>query len=115
MAYELHIEIPEEEVEIDEWIEAIELIENIKIDSSDNEITNPLTGETVTFPGNEGDVAVNIDGNWIKCIGFRRGRGSFNARPEIEAPSNPVRNAAAMIAKTLGAQIVGGEGEVYNW
>ncbi len=115
MAYELHIEIPEEEIEIEEWVDAIGLIDNIKIDSSDIVITNPMTKETMSFPGSEGNVAIKIDGEWEKCISFNRGRGSINARSGIESPTNPVRIAMAMIAKTLGAKIVGDEGEVYEW
>ncbi len=115
MAYELHIEIPCEKIEIDEWVEAIGLIDDVKIDPSDIEIKNPMTNETLSFPGNEGDVAVRINDKWEKCIRFSRGRGSFNARRDIENTSNPVRIAVAMIAKTLGAQIVGEESEVYEW
>lgn len=115
MAYELQIELPGEEIPMGEWIRAVEEVRDVKIDSSAIEFTNPMTGEVITLPGSEGNAAVLIDGIWEKCFRFSRGRGSFSGLPELENPAHPVRIAAAAIAQTLGAQITGEEGELYEW
>ena len=118
MGYSLHIEREGGGISLEEWIAAVEDIPEARIDSSAVEFVNPKTGEVMSFPGQAGDVAVlfpDDESGWSKCISFSQGRGSFRASAVTDRPGDPIRIVASKLAASLGAQIVGDEGEIYNW
>ena len=125
MAYTLHIE-RNPTISLEEWREAISSIEGVKIDNSDFEVVNPKTGEVISMGTSKGgDVAILFESKgflgfgknqtWEKCISFENGKGSFNAKGDIESSSNLLHRAAAEIAAKLAAKIIGDEGEEYKW
>lgn len=125
MAYSLHIQSSSDSIELSDWIEAVTSTKGARLNSSGVTAVNPDTGEEIMITGNEGDVEVlfNTGGflgfgkssSWEVCINFVEGKASFNATENIESAGNPVRIVASVLAKKLSAQIVGDEGETYNW
>jgi len=126
MAYCLHIERQDNQISLDEWCEAVSKIPNVRLQQDDNVAINPATGASVTVEKSDGDVEVicpvgfigrllGKTPTWMHAITFFEGRGTFRATEEIEKPNNPIRSAAALIAKELNASIVGDEGEDYEW
>ena len=125
MAYALHIEKEYSEISLDEWLSVIRTIDGARIKSEGVKAVNPSTGEEIIISSNPGDVEVLfISGgflgfgkkfSWEPCIWFSNGRASFNVSEDIEASTNPVHQVAVAAAKALSAQIVGDEGEVYEW
>ncbi|VUD63043.1 hypothetical protein TDB9533_03163 [Thalassocella blandensis] len=124
MAYQLRI-WKAEGISIDEWKRAVNSCSIAKIDNTDLEMLNPKTGQTITFPANEGDVAVKFSKGgffgigakvtWEKCIGFSHGYGSLRYTENLESPENEVRKAVSAISKALNAKIIGEEDEQYDW
>ena len=115
MAYSLHIEIEDDEIDIDEWLAAVSGTPGARIDTDAATVMNPETGKEITIAAGSGDVSVLIDSEWVKCIFFTDGRATFNAVAGIENPSNAVHIVVAKIAGALGGTIVGDEGEFYEW
>jgi hypothetical protein len=114
MVYELHIKRTSP-ITSDEWLSAVETIDDLKIDETDWVTTNPLTGKQIRIPGAPGTAALWFSeiGEWIKTFEFRRGRISFNAKA-WDNPQMPVRAKSFEIARKLNAEIVGDEGEIYT-
>lgn len=126
MAYALHIERPHSELKLDEWVAAVKRQNELKLLAEEKvEMQNPKTRETISISTNPGDVAVLFQSKgflgvgrtkeWRTCIRFFNGKATFFATPDIELPTDPLRVAASKLAKELNAQIVGDEGEVYDW
>lgn len=125
MSYSLHIEKQGSEIELQEWISAIESISNARLQSENLSADNPKTGEKVLLCKGQGNVEVKFTkkslfgfsekSSWEPCFRFSNGRASFNASEGIESSTNPVHQVAVAAAKALSAQIVGDEGEVYEW
>lgn len=119
MGYSLHIERAKQAITLDEWTAAVSRVAGVRLERADSQAENPTTGAVISFGGNPGNTAVlfNTDGeeSWETCLFFREGSISFAATEDIESPSNPVHIAVATLAKQLGAQIVGDEGEAYKW
>lgn len=124
MAYGLYIE-RDDKIDLEEWNRTVESISGVKIDVSNIEIVNPNTGEKLSFPGSEGNVSVLFESRglfgfgkkseWEISIQFMNGKGSFNFREALEMPTNAMRIAVSKISNSLGARIVGEEGETYVW
>lgn len=124
MAYSLHIK-RKGGILLEDWINAVENTQGVKIDDSSSEITNPRTGEIISIAGSKGDVSVLFQtkgfigfgkkSEWVKSIRFSNGKGSFNARGDIENPKNIMHKAVSKLAKSLNAKVVGDEGEEYDW
>ena len=124
MAYALHIK-RDSPILLSEWQDAISSIDGVKIDNSDIEAKNPNTGELITISANEGDVLVLFKSkgflglfnkfSWEHAISFSNGRASFKATEDIDSIDNPVHKAVAKISAKLNAQIIGDEGEIYQW
>ena len=115
MAYSLHIEIQDEELELDEWLNAVSQIEGVKLAEQATTVIDPKTNQSISIASGEGDVSVLIGTEWVTCIYFLNGRATSNASFDVDDASHPVRMAASGLASVLGAQIVGDEGEVYEW
>ena len=124
VAYALHIN-REKPISLSEWKEAVSRTQGVRLEADGVNAINPKTGETISIAGNPGDVAVLFstkkwlglgkEEQWQICIRFFEGRATFKATEDIESPKNPVHVAAATLAKELGAQINGDEGETYSW
>jgi len=124
LAYELHIERPERQIAPDEWRAAVQKVSGLRFAKGDTVGVNPATNEQIRIAGGEDDVEVLLAHGglfgigarqeWVRVFRFSRGRASFKPG-DTNSPSDPVRRAAAQLARALGAQIVGDEGESYKW
>lgn len=106
---------------LDEWIEAVESTDGIRINDSENHTAkNPQTGETMGIRASSGDAEIfDADsGQWHFAVMWTRGRASFNARIVQKAidgdVSDPFWLMFLSLAAKLGAQIYGEEGEIYD-
>ena len=116
MAYEIHITGKEEVISIEEWKDAISAVEGVRLSKGETSITNPKTGEVLTIGGGSPlDVEIlDVESNdWVKCLYWRAGRASINARFDLEDTNDPFRRALGALASHLSAEIVGDEGEKY--
>ena len=121
MGYNLHITRASDWIEsesapiaIDEWKRAVASVPGIRLDDSALVVTNPKTGEKISLAVRDGDVAVFLDGEWFKVFHYREGRITFKPGPvNFDDPKDPVAAAAIGLARILGANIVGDEGEIY--
>ncbi|MCF6314314.1 MAG: hypothetical protein L3J39_17835 [Verrucomicrobiales bacterium] len=123
MGYSLYIGLPEEELDIEEWMEAVAATDGCR-DASESSHTaiNPKTGESLSLASAEGDVEIYDpeDGQWHGAILWSesRGKASFNSRAITRAIngdlSDPLWIIVRSLAMQLGAQISGEEGEVYD-
>jgi hypothetical protein len=119
MGYSLHIERANQTISLAEWTAAVTKVPGVRLESSDIQAQNPTTGAVISVGGNPGNAAVlfgvGANQSWETCLFFGKRSISFAASNDIESPSNPVHIAVAALAKELGAQIVGDEGEEYKW
>jgi len=124
MAYELHIERPGREILLDEWRTVVNSVPRLRLAEGDVVGVNPSTNEEVRVRGAAGDVEMRfVSGGlfglggreeWVRVFRFSHGRVSFKPG-SVDSPADPIRKAAAQLAKTLGAQVVGDDGELYKW
>lgn len=112
MAYVLHIK-RSSPISVDEWLAAVESIDDLRIDGSDSVATNPLTGKVVRISGSPGTAAwwFSEPKEWIKVFWLRRGEISFKANGW---DNTIIREIALALAGNLKAEIVGDEGETYT-
>lgn len=118
MAYEIHITKKDEVISIGDWQEAVSVVEGVRLSKGETSITNPKTGEILTIGGGSPlDVEIlDAESNdWVKCLYWRAGRASINARFDLEDTNDPFRRALGALASHLSAEIVGDEGEQYTF
>ena len=125
MAYALHIKHPSKLITFQDWEKAISKTPGTRLESGGVQAINPKTGESISISGSPGDVAILFvkkrwlglvkNESWEICLRYNDGEASFKATDDVENPNSPVRIAAKNLAKELGAQIVGDEGEIYQW
>ena len=112
MAYQLHI-VRDQSLTLDEWISAVQATPALRLDDSAQSAINPNTGEVISVGGREGDVAISLQGKWVKVFNWRNGDVSFPVRGDLSR-NDPVAMAAFALARHLGAVIRGDEGEHYE-
>ncbi len=124
MAYALHIERLSLEddrkptpIPLDDWKQALSVVEGVRLYSEKvYAITNPNTGEVISFPHCDGDAEVYFpdEQKWHAVFSWFNGSASFKAEIALEMLPNPVWTAATSLASQLGAVIRGDDGESYN-
>lgn len=116
MAYEIHLVRKPQGISIEEWIQAVATVPELRIANMPATASNPLTDATILVPAALGKVAVlTIQDEWVPAFRFVRNQISFKATDSIESATDSVHVAASALAKELGAQIIGDEGETYDW
>lgn len=118
MAYGLHLERPgENPIGMSEWRAAIEATEGVRLfAAATHDITNPNTGEVISFKAREGDAEVFFSdtSQWHSVFRWRGESAVFAARFSPTQTSHPVWRAAVALATRLGAVVRGDEGEIYD-
>lgn len=117
MACEIHIERRSTPITLAEWCDVIGRTENVRIADGKHTLTNPQTGELITFgnPGGDAEVYFPVEGTWQRVLRWsRRGTISFVAPPDFAEPCSHLRRTAHALAQSLGASMVGDEGEIYD-
>ena len=122
MGYEIHIErqdsggqnIP---ITLEEWRAIVEGTDGIRLAEGRHNVTNPKTGEVISFGNAGGDAEVFLPdaSTWRRAFLWSRpGRISFRAPSDWDEPTSQIRRIATALARSLGATLVGDEGEVYE-
>lgn len=120
MGYDLHIEGGDEESELpislEDWLAAVAKTQGLQA-GADSITRNPQTDERILIPAKPGDVDVWFakTKEWVPAFSWHKGSITFRGSPALDDANQPVRNAAASLAKLLSARIVGDEGEEYEW
>jgi hypothetical protein len=126
MAYSLHIERPDSSISLDEWLTAASAIDSLRPRATGYTAVNPGTGERIEIGQSTGDLEIALPQSplarvlgkakkWEPAFFFSQGRASFPPPDNIDSATDPVRMAAATLAKALNASIIGDEGEEYAW
>lgn len=122
MGYDLHItravdgiESESKPISLEEWKRAVAVVPGIRLDDRPVTVTNPKTGERITVSGRDGDVAVLLNGAWVKVFHYGEGQIRFKAGPvDLDDPEDEVAATVFSLVQILSAKIVGDEGEVYE-
>jgi hypothetical protein len=125
MAYELHIKRRDGDISLDEWCSAVRNTDGVRLKNQDAVAVNPATGEEIRVPSAQGDaevlresggfLGVDQKQEWARAFRFSHGRASFRASDAVKSSTDSVHRAAARLAATLSASIIGDEGESYDW
>ena len=126
MAYSLHIERPGSSISLEEWLTAASPIESLRPRASGYTAVNPKTGATIQIGESSGDLEIALPQSfvarilgkakdWEPAFFFSQGRATFRAPDDMDSPEDALRIAAAALARSLGASIVGDNGETYQW
>ncbi|MCB2153284.1 hypothetical protein KQI84_00230 [bacterium] len=113
MGYELHIE-REEPITLDEWKAAIARISGIDLNEEDTVVVNPATGQEIRFPAQSGDAIFESSNSSVGLRWSSRGAASFEPPENWDESGCTFRVRVLDLAKQLGAQVVGDEGEEYG-
>ena len=109
MPYSLHIQ-RDPSITTREWLDAAARIGSLRTGTG----LSARTAHDASAPAQAapGDLEIiGPSGKWEPAFQFADGRGIFSARASHPA----LRAAAATLASTLGASIVGDDGERYTW
>ena len=83
----------------------------MRLDSSPSIAVHPKSGMKIEVAGNDGDVAVVIEGAWIKVFRYFEGEIRCKLSPEmLRNPKDPIAKAALALARRLGGQIIDDDG-----
>ena len=123
MAYALHIQRPDALITLEEWEAAVNATEGVRLTEEEHIAQDPATGVQISIAAAPGDAEIFFpqDGGWYPAILWReqRGTGTVTIRGirglfKFGAKSYPGWQVLASLARTLGAQIQGDDGEVYD-
>ena len=112
MAYGLHIE-REDPIELVEWIATVTAHGERQLDEANSTAINPVTGAKIAVQGQNGTVAILVEGQWARVFHWNRGKISFKA-PSSTFRDDPIMSAALLLASELAAFVSGDEGEIYD-
>lgn len=121
VAYSIHIVRHDragrrEPVDMGEWIEAVSAVSGVRLASSDQTALNPVTGDSIVINSDGADAELYDEqqGAWLPVFRWSKpGWVSFNAPTDFDEVTSHVRMVASDLARNLGADIVGDEGESY--
>ena len=122
MSYSIHIERLDDTgrrspIDVVEWSEAVAAVDGVRLTSGDIIATNPHTGEAlrIATSGADAEVYCPARDTWLPTfLWSARGRASFAAATDFDAPGSVQRAIASELARKLGAALVGDEGERYD-
>jgi hypothetical protein len=126
MAYSLYIERKNSPITHEEWKSAIMNTYGVRFTTASSAtVHNPQRGEVISLDVDQMDVEVLFESSrffgfqrkieWIHCLSFSNGRGIFKATLDVMNQSNSLHKVVLHISKDLDAEIIGDEGEVYEW
>jgi hypothetical protein len=115
MAYQLHIK-RHSPIEFEEWIDAINITDGVRLNEDDFVAVNPSTNEEIRISSGRGsaEIYINSANNWQRVYRYHEHRISFNATEEWAQAESDIRNYTFKLAAKLEAKICGDEGEEYS-
>lgn len=115
MGYELHLE-RDPPITLNEWKAAVSKAAHVRLNSGGTHIINPKTHETISIPGIDGDAEIDTGNGWR--VHFRwsdTGSIAFPYSDEFNHPDSLIRQTVKSLASALDAQVIGDEGEAYDF
>lgn len=121
MAYSVHImrydragnRVP---IEVCEWIEAASALNGVRLVGGEVTASNPVSGERIVVFGDGVNAELHDEQRNIWLPVFRwsaRGSVSFNPPPDFDDATSRIRIIAGALAHSLGAELIGDDGEAY--
>ena len=117
MGYSIHIEVPDDEIEEEEWTAAVDALPDVRLAGSrEDSVSNPATGERIGIPIRDFDAELYFpeDEQWHTVFFWSEGRASFRAPNDWLDPGCHIRSVARQLAQLVGGQLVGDEDERYD-
>jgi len=104
------------DISIEEWKRVVGQYADLRLRSAPYVAVNPKTGERIEMPAGQADAEMQVKGEWLPLLRFRRGALTAGYRREFEDPTDPIRARIALVAKQLGAVIGTDAGDdVFSW
>lgn len=122
LAYSIHIERYNDTgqrapIEREEWIEAVNATNGVRLTGVDLTSVNPVTSENIVIQGHgpNAELRCEQDDAWFPVFRWNeRGTVTFNASPDFDGAKSRLRTVAGELARKLNARLVGDEGEFYS-
>lgn len=103
-------------ISLEEWHAVVASDASLRDRGQPYAATNPKSGELLNIAASEADAEIQVSGEWIPLLRWRRGALVAEYRAEFEAPSNPVRLKLSEVARRLNAVLGTDAGdEALNW
>jgi len=103
-------------ISLEEWKRVVGQYADLRLRSEPYVAVNPKTAERIQMPAGQADAEMQIKGDWLPLLQFRRGVLTTRYRREFDNPGDPIRARIALVAKQLGAVIGTDAGdEVLSW
>ncbi|MCJ2178044.1 hypothetical protein MTR64_05675 [Novosphingobium sp. 2580] len=116
MVRNLHIERQDEQgkpdaITLEEWAEAVDHIEGVRMAKGDAEVANPLTKEIVVLPNRGGDAEVFREDchRWLRALFWTPDGAVRFAEPGMAG--DPIVPLACQLADELHARVCDDRGE----
>jgi hypothetical protein len=117
MPYELHIQRRKGRIDEPKWRAAVDATPDVRIIEADRvRGREASTGIMASMVIGAATAEVKFGAmGWTPTFFWTDGRIRFNAPSDADDEQDPVRRTAAALAQRLRAQIVGEDGETYDW
>ena len=117
MGYEIHIaRTNQTDISLDEWVNAVNETEHLRLRTDPVIIRNPTTGEKLSIAARPGetDFFDPNENTWIPRLSYSAGRISFRPSDDFDPPDSQFRKTVVSLADNLDAVLIGDDGEHYN-
>ena len=110
MPVEMFIRGRDQKIRLEDWLKAIRLRNDLRINAAASVIKNPKTGAEIRIPGDDGDVDFYFKDTkqWLKVFSWYDGEVVFRATGKGSA----VLQAAFDLAESLEADVTDEEGNI---
>lgn len=117
MPYQLHIQRRKGQIDESTWRAAVDATPGVRIIEVDRVRGREAdTGIMASMVIGAATAEVNFGAmGWTPTFFWTAGRIRFNPPSDPDDERDPVRRTAAALAQRLRAQIVGEDGEIYDW
>ncbi len=115
--YQLFIQRQNRKIDQGKWRAAVEATPNVRIIEADRvrgEEADTGIRVSVMTTGETAEVNFGAMG-WTPTFFWKEGKIRFNGPSDLDDEQDPIRRTAAALAERLRAQIVGEEGETFDW
>jgi hypothetical protein len=102
-------------IALDEWVEAVNSVEGVRLAEGDYSVTLPETGQTFTLRNNGGDAEILLPyaGVWQRVFRWDDEGVTFVMTQDFADAGCHLRCVARQLADALQASVCGEEGELY--
>lgn len=102
-------------IAFEEWTKLVDSDLSLRIRAEPDVAVNPATGARIVTQAGEADSEVEIGGEWMPFLRYRRGELRIGFTEALLNPRDPVRYKIAAVAKALDALITHDAGDELLW